>query len=116
MELPEEIWLEICKFLQPRDLCKLALVSRAFHEIASSNYTWKEIVIKRHNKLPIGVENLKKNYAEINCMATRMISKYQSERINFEKVLSEERQRKRKVLETKRAERQMKKLFKELED
>jgi hypothetical protein len=115
MELPEPIWLEICKFLQAKDLCKLALVNSYFRIIASNNYTWENIIIQRHSKLPKGIENLKKNYAEINCMATRMISKYQSEAVYFEKVLDKERQRQKKALETKRLERLLKRSLIDLE-
>ena len=115
MDLPETIWLEICKFLQAKDLCKLALVNNWFRKIASSNYSWEQILVQRYLKLPSGTENLKKNYAEINCLATRMISKYQSEKVYFEKVLDEERQRQKKALENKRLERQLKKNLKELE-
>jgi F-box-like len=115
MELPDSIWLEICKFLQPKDLCKLALVNKSFHKIASNNYPWENILIQRHQKIPKGIENLKKNYAEINCMATRMISKYQSETLHFEKILDKERQRQKKALETKRIQRKVQRSLKELE-
>ena len=116
MELPEEIWLEICKFLQARDLCKLALVNKEFYSIASNNYPWKNIVLQKHQIIPKGVNNLKRNYAEINCIATRMISKFQSDTLQFERVLDKERQRQRKVLEGKRIERLIQKSLRQLED
>ncbi|OMJ73740.1 hypothetical protein SteCoe_27510 [Stentor coeruleus] len=115
MELPDTIWLEVCQYLTPKDLCKLALVSKFFNQISSNNYTWQQIIIQRHNRIPKGINNLKKNYAEINCMATRLISKFQSETHEFEKVLHRERERQKEALEYKRLQRQILRSLKELE-
>lgn len=116
MDLPEEIWLEICKFLEAGELCTLALVSKEFCRVASNNYSWERIVKHRYQKVPIGIENLKKNYGEINCMATSMINKYQSDRKVFEKALEKERNRQRKALEAKKMQRLIQKSLKDLED
>lgn len=115
MELPEDIWLEICQYLAPRDLCQMALVNQFFHQISSNNYTWEAIVRQRHSRIPRGVENLKKNYADINCEATRLINKYQSDIQVFEKVLDKERMRQQKALEEKKIQRQIMRSLKQLE-
>lgn len=90
VDLPEDIWLEICQYLAPKDLCQMALVNKFFRLVASNNYTWEAIVKQRHSRIPRGVDNLKKNYADINCEATRLINKYQSDIQVFEKVLDKE--------------------------
>jgi hypothetical protein len=115
MELPEHIWLEICQFLAPKDLCQMALVNQCFHLIASNNYTWEAIVKQRHTRIPRGVDNLKKNYADINCQASHLINKYQSDIQVFEKVLDKERLRQKRALEEKKIQRQIMRSLKQLE-
>lgn len=115
MELPESIWLEICQYLAPKDLCQMALVSKNFHFIASNNYTWEEIVKQRHTRIPKGVESLKKNYADINCQATNLINKYQSDILVFEKVLDKERLRQKRALEEKKMQRRIMRSLREME-
>lgn len=115
MELPESIWLEICQFLAPKDLCQMALVSKYFHHVSSNNYTWQAIVKQRHSRIPKGVENLKKNYADINCQATNLINKYQNDILVFEKVLDKERLRQMKALEEKKNQRRIMRSLREME-
>ena len=115
MEIPDHIWLEISIFLSPKELCALALVSKAFNVLASNNYPWKAIMIKILNGEPKFMVNIKKNLAESNRMATWIINDYQSEAHNLEIILGKERKRQQQVLDFKRRERQLNRSLKQNE-
>jgi hypothetical protein len=107
MDIPDCIWMEICRFLQAKELCRMALLNKHFSFVASNNYAWKIIIMKKISKEPKCIENFKKSLAEINFMATRIITEYQYETHNLEIILDRERKRQNKALELKRLERQL---------
>jgi nitrogen regulatory protein PII-like uncharacterized protein len=105
MDIPEPLWLEICTYLTPKDLCSLALVNRAFCALANSNYSWHVIMLTKLRKMPSALNNFKKNFSEVNHMAIEIIRDYQKETVQLERVIESERIRQRRVLESKQSER-----------
>eukprot|EP01080_Neovahlkampfia_damariscottae_P007027 gene7027-11192_t len=59
---PNEIWIDIFYFLQPKELLTLSTCSRHFYELANSNLLWKELKLKRwKNKHTVNImKNLPK--------------------------------------------------------
>ena len=102
--IPESIWLEICKFLTAKDLCKLSLASKKLNEIASSNYAWCHIISKNNRNIS-SIINFKKYYAETNFVAIKMINKHCVDMANLEKAMERERKRQISLLKKKHAAR-----------
>jgi hypothetical protein len=105
MELPEHLWLEICTYLTPKELCTLALVSRSFSFISSKNYSWHIVMLTKLKKLPSSLNNFKRSFSEVNHMAIKIITDYQNETNHLEKVIENERIRQKRALEYKKSER-----------
>jgi hypothetical protein len=49
--LPEELWLEILKFLTPSELCKMSMVSSCMRRISSDSWIWALVVGASNSKL-----------------------------------------------------------------